>query len=346
MKMKIFLVCILPILPLQAQITIERYHLGILTNIQHVLAEDTVHLAVSPGNPGPAQTWDFSTLVNHLQDTLHFMPPAGQPCASDFPTATFALKMSEVLVYGKDDNTFLEFLGFCADPLGTGNITIKMTPPERRLIFPLQFGSSWTDAYRLVVQLANPNPPPDSVRVVTNVQRVNLVDAWGQLVTPLVTQPCLRLKTTIKQVDSIFIKVLGVWTLFGTPEVSEETEYDYLSQNGLPAVILIVNNSNGQVNSVKYALTTNASAPSEADQAQVTVGPNPLQGGQLQVRGAMPGSRLVVYDMEGRCLGAFYLPAAETYLELPDWQAGVYSYRIVSEKAETIQQGRLVLMGN
>ncbi|MCX7650456.1 MAG: T9SS type A sorting domain-containing protein [Flavobacteriales bacterium] len=344
--MRIFLACILPILPLQAQITIERYHLGILTNIQHVMAEDTAHLAVSPGNPGPAQTWDFSTLANHLQDTLHFMPPAGQPCASDFPTATFALKMSEALVYGKDDNTFLEFLGFCADPLGTGDVPIKMTPPERRFIFPLQFGSSWTDAYRQVVQLANPNPPPDSVRVVSTVHRVNHVDAWGQLVTPLVTQTCLRLKTIVNQVDSVFIKVLGVWTLFGTPEVMEETEYNYLPQTGLPSVILMVNTSNGQVKSVRYALTTNASTPSEALQAEVTVGPNPLQGGPLQVRGATPGSRLMVYDMEGRCLGAFYLPAAETYLEVPDWQAGVYLYRIVSEKAETMQQGRLVLMGN
>ncbi|MCS6979910.1 MAG: T9SS type A sorting domain-containing protein [Flavobacteriales bacterium] len=344
--MRIFLACILPILPLQAQITIERYHLGILTNIQHVMAEDTAHLAVSPGNPGPAQTWDFSTLANHLQDTLQFMPPAGQPCASDFPTATFALKISDEIVYGKDDNNSLEFLGICSDPLGTGNVAIKMLPPERWMIFPLQFGSSWTDVSRLAVQIGTPSPPPDSIRVVSTVQRVNLVDGWGQVVTPLVTQPCLRVKTTIYQVDSVFIKVLGVWTLFGTPEVTEDTEYNYFPQNGFPAVSLSINNTDGQLNFVKYSLTTNASTPSEALQAEVTVGPNPLQGGPLQVRGATPGSRLMVYDMEGRCLGAFYLPAAETYLEVPDWQAGVYLYRIVSEKAETMQQGRLVLMGN
>jgi hypothetical protein len=328
------------------QITVERSDLGNLTATTLILANDTVNLgSISPGNPGPNQTWNLSMLANHYQDTMAFIPPAGTPCVADFPQATFAVSMSDGYAYGYDDNTRLEIQGFCGDgaPFVSGYISLKIVPPERPLIFPLTFGTSWQDQNRQVLILANPNPPPDSVRIVTTTQWNCQADGWGMVSTPVGTFNSLRLKRIRDQIDSIFVKMFGNWVFFQREE-THQTEYSWIPKGGLWLASIVVDNNSGQVIQAQYVLNPSTSIK-EGDDNVVAIFPNPVEGGfATLIRQADTPAILTIIDMKGSILKTEQLNSAIHSLDLRSLAAGMYLCLLVDKTSDKASLAKLVVL--
>lgn len=328
-----------------AQITITRSNLGDLTNASVVFANDTLPAAsLTVGNPGPSQTWDFSALANHFQDTMIFMPTAGTTCPSEFPTATASIKMNEGQAYIFDDPTVLEILGFCANPLGSGNVVVKTIPPERIFVFPLTYNTSWVDSTRQVILVANPNPPPDSIKIVTITHAVNLVDGWGQVITPIGTYPSLRLKKSRHQVDSIFVKLFGSWILFQGPEVTMEDEYSYLTTAGIWAASATTAAGSQQPLRANYIIQSSINLQSVPPQHEAFLYPNPSVPGPLRfLNPDQAVTQLYLTDALGRHVLFQKVIGAEVILDASILPPGLYLYQGLNGEGRTICTGKLLL---
>ncbi|MCX7768585.1 MAG: hypothetical protein N2110_06140 [Flavobacteriales bacterium] len=328
----------------RAQITITRSNLGDLTNASVVYANDTLPAAsLTVGNPGPSQTWDFSSLANHFQDTMIFMPTAGTPCPSEFPTATASIKMNEAQAYLFDDPTVLEILGFCANLLGSGNVVVKTIPPERIFVFPLTYNTSWVDSTRQVILLANPNPGPDSIKIVTITHAVNLVDGWGQVITPIGTYPALRLKKSKHQIDSIFVKLFGSWIFF-QPEVTMEDEYSYLTTNGIWAASATTASGSQQPLRASYIIQSSVNISSVPTRQVASFYPNPSSPGPLRfLNPDLAVTQLNLSDGFGRQVLSQKVFGAEIILDGSKLSPGLYLYQGLNVEGRPICSGKLLL---
>lgn len=329
-----------------AQITVERSDLGNLTATTLILANDTVNLGtITPGNPGPNQTWNLAMLANHGQDTMSFIPPSGTPCAADFPQATFALRMSDGYAYGYDDNTKLEIQGFCGDgaPFVSGYISLKIVPPERKIIFPLTFGTSWQDQNRQVLALANPTPPPDSVRVVITTQWNCQADGWGMVSTPVGSFNSLRVKCIRDQIDSIYVKMFGMWVFFQREE-SHQTEYIWMPKGGLWVANVVVDNTSGQVIQAQYAVNPSANIPEVTDD-DLVIFPNPVLGGVATLTRLIDTPAvLFITDMDGRILRTEQINSVNHFLDLRGLASGMYACRLVDKISAKTSLVKLVVL--
>lgn len=329
----------------KAQITVERSDLGNLTATTLILANDTVNLvAVSPGNPGPNQTWNLSMLANHYQDTMAFIPPAGTPCAADFPQATFAIRMGEGFAYGYDDNTKLEIQGYCGtgEPFVSGYISMKIMPPERKIIFPLTFGTSWQEQNRQVLTIGNPNPPPDSVRIVITTQWNYQADGWGMVSTPAGSFNALRVKGIRDQIDSVFVKMFGLWVFFQREE-SHETEYIWIPKGGLWVANVVVDNATGQVIQAQYAVNPTASL-TETVEHDLTFFPNPVYGGVATlIRQDNTPAWLSILDVNGRMVKTETVNSATYLVDFGDLAPGIYTARLTDKISGKTSLTKLVL---
>lgn len=327
-----------------AQITVERSDLGDLTATTLILANDTVNLSViSPGNPGPNQTWNLSMMANHYQDTMAFIPPAGTPCAADFPQATFAISMGDGFGYGYDDNTKVEIQGYCgnAGPF-SANITVKIVPPERVMIFPLTFGTIWDEQNRQVLTVANPNPPPDSVRIVSTTQRNYHVDGWGVVTTPAGSFNALRIKGIRDQIDSVFVKMFGLWAFFQREE-SHQIEYSWIPKGGLWVASVVVDNTSGQVIQAQYVVNPTASLK-ETSENDLVFFPNPVHEGiaTLVRRDDMPAV-LTLLDVNGRMVKTEPVNSATYLVDFGDLAPGIYTARLTDKISGKTSLTKLVL---
>lgn len=328
---------------IDAQITVERSDLGNLTATTLILANDTLNLAsVTPGNPGPNQTWNLSMLANHYQDTIAFIPPAGTPCAADFPQATFAIRMGDGFGYGYDDNVKLEILGYCADPFGSGYLKIAITPPERKIIFPLTFGTSWVDVSRQSITIANPNPPPDSVRVISTTQWNYLADGWGMVSTPAGSFNALRLKGIRDQIDSIFVQMFGMWVFFQREE-SHQIEYTWIPKGGLWVANVVVDNTSGQVIQARYAVNPTASLK-ETSENDLAFFPNPVRGSVATLsRQDDTPAVLTIMDVNGRMVKTEPVNSATYLVDLGDLAPGIYTGRLTDKISGKTSLTKLVI---
>lgn len=287
---------------LHAQIT--------LTNLSFPKAGDTLYFASDPqpegieiSAPGANQTWDF-TQLRPLLTWQWIMQPASEGSGADL----FAGAEVFYKPVGRNGETYLDVTSskvstmgvFGEDPFGFGiraNSQFEPAVVERRA--PLKFFDLHTMEANLLLPFSVkdwPNPvleqlpvQADSLRIRWNVNRIDLVDAWGTLKTVVGEFQVLREKRTTITETRIDAKV----PLFGWQDltgwaigllqienlgIDTAVSYHYFADNSKePVVVLTLNDKEDRVLNAVFKVNKSllSNTTFQAAPVQFQLFPNP-----------------------------------------------------------------------
>jgi hypothetical protein len=327
-----------------AQITINRPDiLGQLTQSSTATSFETgpsSALAAIAATGGANRTWDFSALSFDAGITASSEVVAPPVLGSDDPYLAEADLIVRTAIPESDSVAFsfydadadaLAIRGLAAEGEVNGEpsvVLLKFVPVNRFFVFPLAFGTSWTDTYDF--QLSG---VPEQIRIEEAVE--NEVVGWGTLVTPAGSAEALMLSARTFQT----VRVVSTDTSF---VIGQDSSYaiSFVTRTGLGASITLDGEGNVEGGGYSVITPTTASEPDAApDEALLSAYPNPLRRGQavtLDFAPAAPGDvRIEVFDVLGRVVATVLDEARPAGLQQASWQpdglpAGLYLVRIVA----------------
>lgn len=240
----LIIVFVAAVISLKAQITIM--------NADMPKANDTLRFSLaSAGNfnfatTGLNTTWDFSRLVPASQDVEKYASPLSSSYVIYFATATYGVKennlslgaftggagLSNVMGFYKNTATASVLLGrgvsFNSLPLG-----LTLAPKDTIYKFPLTVGRRDSCSFAGSLSLATLGGFTQSG------YRITTVDGWGKITTPYGLFDCIRVKSVIKEVDSISISG------FSIPIPNNRTEYKWLAKGEKFPILEVVVTTGG-----------------------------------------------------------------------------------------------------
>ena len=248
---------------------------------------------LNPGNSaGPNQIWDFTFLSPENQRRDTFVTVSSTPLAYQFffnnpflyadylsdhalrlpigggPQGGGPVSISNAFSYYRIDSTAYIQTGFGAR---INNVPSSEQYDPRDFIyrFPMNFGNTDASTAKYLVSV------PTLGAYGQTIDRSNLVDGWGTLITPLGTFQALRLKTTIVNTDTFYFDQVGFGTSFQRPPT---TEYHWLAPGmGTPllSITQIAQGPGPASNFITYQDTLQPVSVSEAISHASTAFPNP-----------------------------------------------------------------------
>jgi len=187
-------------------------------------------------------SWDYSTLQPLAQTVDTFVTVSSVPFLYQwvfFSVANVAQKFPDLdtipgltvvdpyRFFYKSSSKYSD-VGYAAT-LGGIPLPVRLNPEDRLYKLPLNYGN-------IDSSNASGHFGFQGVGYIgLERKRVNQVDGWGALVTPMGTFDVLRLKSTVYETDSVFIDSLN----YGTTIERNYTEYSWLA-NGWKAPVLKV----------------------------------------------------------------------------------------------------------
>jgi len=189
--------------------------------LKYAFDEAPVINAATP--PGGNQTWDFSALKNQRTEQIIYHPTSAGTNLASFPGADMVVIGADGETYYNLTSTKLENMGFVGSQLDFFNVvaTAKYSPVvvERRA--PLNFFDIFQQQSNLNLPFSASVLPaavlsffpvkPDSIRVKVNLQRIEVVDGWGNCIIPGGNYPVLRMKSTEYSKTGAEIKLGFFW---------------------------------------------------------------------------------------------------------------------------------------
>ena len=175
--------------------------------------------------------WDFSGLVPTSQDVEKYASPLSSSYILYFSSATYGVKennlslgalsggvgLSNVMGFYKNTAAASVLLGrgvsYNSLPLG-----LTLTPKDTIYKFPLTVGRRDSCSFAGSLSLATLGG------FIQSGYRITTVDGWGTIKTPFGQFDCIRVKSVIKEVDSL--SVSG----FNIPIPNNRTEYRWLAK--------------------------------------------------------------------------------------------------------------------
>ncbi|MDX2245591.1 MAG: T9SS type A sorting domain-containing protein [Bacteroidia bacterium] len=322
----LLLLCIL--VGLRAQITVTSATFPILGDTLHLATDNapTGILALTP--PGGGQTWDFSSLqVTSTQNIVYVDPLTGEYQAS-YPGATLMTESTPgtELFYNVTANE-VQLLGYGGpDPYGIGiNAVFSYNPPLVEGRSPVNFFDIKQISTGVLEGFAASNFPSaflaslpitiDSMRYRIAINRIDVVDAWGNVITPAGTYEVLREKHTLYRESRMDAKVppLGwldvtdVVLLTGVSALGVDTVVSYHFYSSTEKEpIAVVTMDNTQSFATKVVFKVPAPVVNGLDDRPIspllTLSPNPASGElRAHFEGLRPGAyQLTLLDALGR----------------------------------------------
>ncbi len=317
--------------------------------------------------PGGNQNWDFSSLRPTFTQRQIFQAPATGTAGNAFSNADLLYLNGTVENYLRITNQEVRLLGyFGTDPLGIGfNANIQYSPPivERRA--PMNF----FDINQISTGLLFPFSPnllpdsllqrlpirPDSLRIRLAINRLDVIDAWGNLTIPNQTYPVLREKRTTYQETRLDAKVLPLGWLdvtdiavqalnLSTLGVDTTITYHFFNHiSKEPIAIVTLDRAQANATLVQYKsnqLTTNIEQPQRASM-RMMVFPNPASDEvYIRFNNTPPGQYCVkIYDLSGIEIQQYTIQIAENQNEIKlnfnQITPGVYVCRLADSKGIT-----------
>ncbi|HTF02908.1 MAG TPA: T9SS type A sorting domain-containing protein [Bacteroidia bacterium] len=299
---------------LSAQITITDADMpdaGDSIRVSYALSTGSVDYTLTDTN----YVWDFSTLVPSAQERVEYITPTAFPFnfLSDMGVTNYtpdSLPVIGVLPtnfsdYYRSSSSSFRQVGSSFDypPIGSFSLPIIYGSPDYVYRFPLNYGDidSCDAAYSLTL--------PGIGYIGQDRHRVNVVDGWGMLITPLDTYQVVRVRSVVNAVDTVSFDTTNQ-TGFTIPRPTE-VQYKWLA-NGMKLPVLEVDCQilfNAEVvTAVIYQDTLRDSLFQVAVEEIVpltptaTVYPNPAQD-QILVQYSQPGNdnlTFSIFDLDGK----------------------------------------------
>ena len=291
------------LISLRAQITVTSTTFPALGDTLH-FAFDTSPTVNVFTPPGGNQTWDFSSLRADFAQQLIFQDPAAGTAQANFPSATLLYLNGTIENYLSVTNQAVTLLGYYgADPIGIGfNVAALYNPPIVEFRAPINFFDINQISSGLLLPASVSDLPgaivnqlpvrPDSVRIRIAINRLDVVDAWGDVTIPGGTYPVLREKRTQYRetrldakvpplgwldITDVAIQSLGLTTL-GVDTTVTYNFYNNVSKE--PIAIVTLANDQATPVLVQYksnALTTDV-RQLEQENLEFSAFPNPAFG--------------------------------------------------------------------
>ncbi|MEI8231473.1 MAG: T9SS type A sorting domain-containing protein [Actinomycetes bacterium] len=333
-----------------AQITITDADIATPNHVVYQ-ANDTLPNIIVGTAGATSQTWNMNTLAQHTTDTLNFIPYAWQPNVN-YPTSNLVVKQGWANQYSFADNnsTSFSFLGNggTSDVMGT-TVTINQinTPAEKVATFPFTYNSNFVNDYTANAKFYFGQMiqgfQVDSVRDKNIIHKTVVVDAWGNLTTPLGTYPVIRSTETKISIDSVFaflvIAGFGSWNNIQVSGDSVVTYSWWANGVGFP-LVTATTDSLGDVTKAQWLLQLPALGINEFASGNEGVFPNPAQNEINFITDETKQKSVHVFDVTGRKIDALGITTNQTSINTSAYANGLYTYSIIGNDNAVVSRGK------
>lgn len=320
-----------------AQITITQA--DIATAGEGVITANDTTSTVSVTAAGANQSWNYSTLQNHTQDTLVFLSPAGQPGASSFPSANLALSDDGSGIFLINSGTGLYVDGFYTD-LGTGPMPVNYNPNQLIFGFPSTYNSTFNNTSGFDITMDGSAFGVDSFRIKNTVNRAILADAWGSLIIPGGTYNTLRIKTTDITSDSSWYYMMGMW-VSGGGSIDTSYRLSWMA-NGLDFPILemdfdpLTNMGSG----ISYRVASGGTVSvDETIVNEMKCFPNPATS-EITIMTLGSEGSIEIFDATGKLAITKSVEFSSTNIQLQSLESGIYFFNFKDAKGNISGRGK------
>jgi len=236
-----------------AQITIDSADLGSIGD-QITIASDTnvTGKTVAPAS-SMAQTFDYTMLNVSNAGSIDFLAPGATPGSSDFPASNIVVSNGVEYVYGIKTNTDFKMDGLYGDLFGTGIVGPLDFDPDMLMVpFPLDYNDTYsTGNVTDTIVEDTVTGIFDSLRLKSVRQITSLVDAYGTLNLPTMSENVLRKYDVEVSTDSLWGQVFGTWQPI-QQSVTTRYYYRFLAKNKSYYVLEAEADATGNVMTADY----------------------------------------------------------------------------------------------
>ena len=292
------------------------------------------------GAAGAGITWDYSALIDTLDDTTRVVPCTSTPYCDSFPGTMFAeIRLPDsVYIYCTANASHLSNIGghFALSSGGVGYLYCDR--PENLLRYPINYGASWMDTTRYWY---HPSFAYSHVFYAMNY----IADGYGTLITPFGTfADVIRLHLTTYTTDSDY--TTGTLQVF---YYRSETYYWY--KPGFHFSLLQIGTENDittddqlSIDMVEYSSGPALSGVREVNYhtPSITVFPNPSKDA-IHIRsnnGHLQDLQMTLYDMTGREILTSITSQNPDEVTIPvsSFPAGVYILKVQNSYGSVIKK--------
>lgn len=328
------LLCLAFLLPClgYGQIVIERADMPQSGDTVRVASAATTGFAARVTATGPDFRWDFSDLQPQENRLVNYQPAFQTPYLFYFLTAygqkttdtlnLFVVNLTQLYdFYNLNNNRFATIgRGFSLEGIP---LPANYSDPDEIFFLPISYGRTDNSTYAFEVAV------PTLGAYQSQGQRTTEVDGWGEITTPAGTFDCLRLKSTVRIIDSIEFNGINL----GLP-ARTEVEYYWLAK-GEKAPILKVSGTTffGTFNPTAVQFRYSPPPLSPQVKVQVPAGkavlyPNPtLDKLFIAVHPIDRIQAVLFYDEFGRLVRQSNGYPAVGF-DVYEWQSGLYTVQI------------------
>ncbi len=324
-----------------AQITITHYD---ILNIGEyaVMNHDTIpSTALVPGSAGPNQTWNFSALGTSSKDTIGVVDPSTTAYYTYFPNANMCGKdTSDGGFYFRKTPQFFTVEGFAAniDYQGVNTLLVSPFQPADTIVkFPLNY-LDWGISNYIEIdhsmyygQLVS-GFMVDSVRYKSVVKKSYVMDAWGDITTPIATYSALRQNMQEVRIDTIWGFTLGNWIKID--DSNDTTRYYnwYAKEMGLQLVEMEWDENTNEAISVNWVSASTHDVVAEMQKHSLNIYPNPTSD-YVQIDFEEKTSGLVrIYDIRSALIYEEKIEGKKSMsINTSNFDCGVYFIRFIDE---------------
>ena len=313
-----------------AQITLNRQNLPVAGDSARIMNAGLSIPGTRFAATGPGLNWDFTDLQPSSPDLIWYQPGIQTPYflfLNAFGTKVqdslnlFVVSLQNVYEFYNVNNTRYAAVGRGFTVSGVP-IPAFYSDNDEIFWFPLNYGRKDSSTFAYNISL------PTVGEYASRGGRVTQVDGWGSISTPQGTFECLRVKSTLRILDSLTFQ----GTTIGVP-VRTEIEYYWLTL-GEKVPILKVRGTSffGLFNpsQVQYRFTPRSEPPPpdvSVAEGDLLLYPNPTDRMVNLAVGRLDEiQRLQLMDATGRVVRDVPAPVVPM-LDLGDVQAGTYTLR-------------------
>ncbi len=330
----------------QAQITITSSNTPTAGHVANQKV-DTLCNGITEGIAGANQTWDFTGLANHKEETIGFVVPSTLPGASSFPTANLGIDdASSQYQFVNSNSSEFNVLGFYGSLIGTMTPVI-LGPGFKLITFPSTYNTSYNYTYTSTVQVPYNQPPVDSIRINISGNISSIMDGWGIVSTPTYANvACLRQNFTEIVTNTMYIHMSGTWTPSGSPDVDTSYSFNWWSEPHNAPILELDKETNGVISEAKWLhsyLPGSVSTPEVKTVSNIKVYPNPVKD-VLYVSGLTEASVIVITDITGKILSSNYLNPNKSAINISEYKNGVFIYSVIDIKGSILSKGKFIVV--
>ncbi|HCS21177.1 MAG TPA: hypothetical protein DIW47_11570 [Bacteroidetes bacterium] len=262
--------------------------------------EDTsVVLPMNFQSTGQNLRWDFSVLDNNFSKTTLFLAPDTNNGGSTVNGCNLVIQDDDQL----DDYSYIEDADSVWKALNNGMDTTGATSDfhPRMMIFPLKYGSAWSDSTRSdnTYPGSDFGAPVDSIRVQVYVLVNNTCDGQGQLLLPVDSVEALRLKTDVYvEVDISAYTAITGWFPVQNSSEGQITYTFFNEEGGYYAASVTLKADQPNVGEIVYRSSNVMSVKNPLENVQTLLYPNPAQT-HFQIEAKQAGS-MQIFDLQGK----------------------------------------------